>query len=234
MGDIVQAASSILTRANRAAETAAQNITNSSTPGYWAKSSFDEVFAQRSGAGLGESQPQTIFNMAEGRLIETGNALDVAILGDGLLELMGDAGPVYTRNGHLDRDADGRLVGVGGLPVQSIDGGDILVPNTGLVITADGTILDADGAPVARLAVMLADGAPTLEDGGVFSFAPENLSPVTDPRIRQGFVESSNVSLGDEMVVLMESIRRAETGQRLMNVYDDLLGRVVTTLGQAS
>lgn len=234
MGDIVRAASSILTRANRAAETAAQNITNSATPGYWAKSSFDEVIAERAGIGADDSQIKTIFDTSEGRPIETGNVFDIAILGDGLLELMDEAGPVYTRNGHLDRDADGRLVGIGGRPVQSVDGGDILVPETGLVITADGTVLDEDGAPIARLALVMAEGPPALEDDGVFRFASENLSPVTDPRIRQGFVESSNVSLGDEMVVLMESIRRAETGQRLMNVYDDLLGRVVTTLGQAS
>lgn len=166
--------------------------------------------------------------------METGNALDIAIVGDGMLELMGDTGPVYTRNGRLERDIDGRLVGVGGRPVQSLDGGDIFVPETGFVISADGTLLDAEGAPVARLALMKAEGSPVPLDNGVFTFTPDQITAVEDPAVRQGFVESSNVSLGDEMIVLMESIRRAETGQRLMNVYDDLLGRVVTTLGQSS
>ena len=88
---------------------------------------------------------------------------------------------------------------------------------------------------LARIAVATfaaTDAAPGAD--GLIVASPASVTAVDVPTIRQGFLESSNVSLGDEMVALMEAVRRAETGQRLMNVYDDLLGRVITTLGQNS
>jgi flagellar basal-body rod protein FlgG len=45
-------------------------------------------------------------------------------------------------------------------------------------------------------------------------------------------VEASNVSVGDEMVTMMASLRQAESGSRLVQTYDDLLGRAITTFGQ--
>jgi flagellar basal-body rod protein FlgF len=50
--------------------------------------------------------------------------------------------------------------------------------------------------------------------------------------VQQGAYEASNVTTGDEMVLMMEALRRAEAGQRVMNVYDDLLGRAVTSFGE--
>ncbi len=47
-------------------------------------------------------------------------------------------------------------------------------------------------------------------------------------------IEGSNVSLGEEMVSIMQSLRGAEAGQKLVNVYDDLMGRAISTFGQTS
>jgi flagellar basal-body rod protein FlgF len=52
------------------------------------------------------------------------------------------------------------------------------------------------------------------------------------PTIRQGTLEASNVVNGADMVSIMESMRRAEVGQKLVHTYDDMLGRVISTLGQ--
>jgi flagellar basal-body rod protein FlgG len=46
-------------------------------------------------------------------------------------------------------------------------------------------------------------------------------------------VEASNVSLGDEMVGMMQALRQAESGARLVQVYDDLMGRAITSFGQS-
>jgi hypothetical protein len=35
------------------------------------------------------------------------------------------------------------------------------------------------------------------------------------------------------MVTIMGALRRAQTGQRLAMVYDDLMGRVLQTFGQS-
>ena len=78
-----------------------------------------------------------------------------------------------------------------------------------------------------------ADAAGAGPDG-LLSVAADAVRGVDTPVVRQGFLESSNVALGDEMIALMEAVRRAETGQRLMNVYDDLMGRAIITFGQSS
>ncbi len=54
-----------------------------------------------------------------------------------------------------------------------------------------------------------------------------------DAVLRQGMIENSNVSLGDEMVETMAALRQSEVGSRLVQVYDDLLGRALSSLGQA-
>jgi flagellar basal-body rod protein FlgG len=45
-------------------------------------------------------------------------------------------------------------------------------------------------------------------------------------------VEASNVAMGEEMVTMMAALRQAENGARIVQLYDDLLGRAITTFGQ--
>jgi flagellar basal-body rod protein FlgG len=56
---------------------------------------------------------------------------------------------------------------------------------------------------------------------------------VAATHLRQGMLESSTVALGDEMVATMTALRQADAGGRVMQVWDDLMGRAVTTFGQA-
>lgn len=204
------------------------------TPGYRAKHTFSQVVSQIDEAGRTGPDQATVISMDSGLLSETGNALDLAISGEGFFELRDDSGPLYTRNGQFSRGDDGRLLGAGGRAVQGVGGGDIVVPETGFSITANGSVM-ADDQLVARIAVLAFDAsAVKVGPDGLLSVAAADVTPVDAPVVRQRFLESSNVSLGDEMIALMEAVRRAETGQRLMNVYDDLMGRAITSFGQAS
>ncbi len=47
-------------------------------------------------------------------------------------------------------------------------------------------------------------------------------------------LESSNVSLGDEMIGMMGALRSADTGARLVQVYDDLMGKAISAFGQSA
>lgn len=231
MGDLVQSASSILSGAQRRAEDAAHNITNMSTPGYRAKHSFAEALQGAAGPGSGYL---TRTSPTAGLLSETGNPYDLAIAGEGFFELRGDGPSVYTRNGQFTRDGDGRLLGAGGRALQGVGGGDIILPSPEAVIRADGTVMDRNQV-LGQIALVQLEPAQAIEgpDGTLASRGDAPIL-VESGVMRQGFLEGSNVSLGDEMIAMMEAVRRAETGQKLMNVYDDLMGRVVTTLGQAS
>ena len=161
-------------------------------------------------------------------------ATDLAIDGDGFFELRGPAGTFYSRNGQFTRDDAGRLVGPSGFVLQAAAGGDLIVEEADFTIGRDGAVTVADRI-VGQVAIATFDAASAFAGpSGLIGAAPDAVSTAAAPSLRQGFLESSNVAMGDEMVALMEAVRRAETGQRLVNVYDDLLGRVVTTLGQNS
>lgn len=171
-------------------------------------------------------------SFSEGPLTQTGGGLDVAILGDGFFELRGLGGALYTRNGQLRRDDDGRLVGIGDHAVQGIGGGDIVLPDEAFEIRADGAVVSNDRT-VSRIAIwtFAADEAISTP-GGLLAVNADDVVPVAAPQLRAGFLEGANVALADEMIALLEAVRRAETGQKLMNVYDDLMGRAITTFGQ--
>jgi flagellar basal-body rod protein FlgF len=234
VGDLVQSASAILSGSQRRAEDAAHNISNMATPGYRAKHSFAETLSAADGDVESRTQQIQRMSLESGQLSATGAPTDLAIDGEGFFELRSETGVFYTRNGQFTRGADGRLLGLGGLALQGVGGGDIVLPEGEVAIGADGTITQADRV-LARIAVATfaaTDARPSAD--GLISAQPASVTAVEAPTIRQGFLESSNVSLGDEMIALMEAVRRAETGQRLMNVYDDLLGRVITTFGQNS
>lgn len=153
--------------------------------------------------------------------------------GPGFFVVRSPAGALrYTRDGQFSRNAEGRLVDPRGSVLQA-DGGDLVIAQGRVEIMGDGVVLEA-GAPVARLDVMdFADPALATpsQDGG-FASPADNLEPVGTPAVRQGSVEMSNVTTAGEMVAMMAALRRAESGQKLANLYDDLMGRVISSFGQ--
>ena len=97
----------------------------------------------------------------------------------------------------------------------------------------DLALLDAFGRafgarPIEKDAVALPEG---FRYSGVLS-ADGAARDIDAVGVRQGALESSNVSSATEMIALMSALRRAETGQRLIQVYDDLMGRTFNLLGQ--
>lgn len=224
---ITEIAAQILARAERRAEAAAQNITNASTPGYRRRIGFEEMLS----LGAPGAPPATDFSA--GQLIETGNPTDLAIAGQGFFAVRAEEGILYTRQGQFRRDDQGRLVTAQGLALQSAEGGDLIVAAGAFQVAADGVVTQ-EGEPVARIALVDFADRVTLRggEGGAFSAGDAEPAAVAAPAIRQGMLESSNVNMGDEMVAMMEAVRRAETGQRLVTTYDDLMGRALNLFGQ--
>lgn len=209
-------------------------MSNITTPGYKRRVSFVQILA-----GVGSTQGQSTqssisTDFSSGKILETGNPLDLAVAGSGFFVVAGPDGRlVYTRQGQFHRDADGRLLTGAGQAVQTDGGGDLVLRSEVFKVTPDGVVLE-NGEPRAKLAIIdfTDPAAATPGEAGGFG-APESMVvTVSRPSIRQGALESSNVSNGDEMVAVMEALRRAESGQRLINVYDDLMGRALTAFGQ--
>jgi flagellar basal-body rod protein FlgG len=69
--------------------------------------------------GNGAAPIATVRNFTQGGLVETGNALDIAINGDGFLQVLrADGSVAYTRDGTLTVSADGSLITQTGLMIE--------------------------------------------------------------------------------------------------------------------
>ena len=232
---ITEIAAQILSRAQERAEVAAQNITNASTPGYRRRVPFSEMVAaaqQQQGGPQGQARTGAAADFTAGQLVETGSPTDIAIGGQGFFAVRGGEATFYTRHGQFRRDSEGRLTTAHGLVLQSVDGGDVTVGEAPFEVARDGTVT-RNGEPLARIALVDFEDRATLApgEGGAFSAGGSEPVPVAAPSLRQGMLESSNVSMGDEMVAMMEAVRRAETGQRLVTTWDDMMGRALNVFG---
>lgn len=228
MGQIVESVSRILGQSERRAEIAAQNLANLTTPGYKRRVDFGALLDK---GGDHARTGGTDFSI--GKPIQTGNPYDLDLGGDGFFAVRAGERVLYTRQGQLTRAQDGRLLTAQGYALQLQGGGDLVLRGETFSVSADGVVLDG-GEPVGRLAIVDAENRSLFvrADAGLFSAPADALSEVESPVVRQGVLEASNVSSGEEMVAVMEALRRAESGQRLANVYDDLMGRAITTFGQ--
>jgi flagellar basal-body rod protein FlgF len=230
MGGVSEIAGTILARAFQRTEVAAQNMSNMTTPGYKARRWFPLAATVDSNG----SSPNTgsMIDFAQGQLQNTGNPLDLALSGTGFFVVRSDDGTYYTRDGQFVRGSDGRIETSGGLALQAASGGDITVTSANPQILTDGTVLDG-GQPVARVATAKFSDLSSLKPagGGLFTASSDD-SEDGNAQIHQGMLETSNVSTADEMISIMSALRSAESGQKVIQVYDDLMGRALNAFGQ--
>ncbi len=169
-------------------------------------------------------------DMTPGGIYETGNELDVAVKGNGLIALRDGNREVYTRNGGIDVDYDGNLT-INGLPVIGDAGPIVLPPFSSVSIGEDGTItivpLDGDVAAPADVDRLKLVDIPSSElqknaDGFLTSANP------TTPRnedvmVAGGHLEGSNVSAISEMVATVSLNRQFEAQIKMMKAAEGLV-----------
>jgi flagellar basal-body rod protein FlgF len=235
MSGLVESATTIMSASERRIEVIANNVSNLATPGFKRQASFVEALGDRASGASGELSVGTRADLAAGRLSETGNPLDLAIGGPGFFRLRAGDQILYSRSGQFRRGEDGTLVTSQGHVLQQAGGGDLVVDRTEITILSDGNVLDGE-RPIGRIALFApTEGAAAEPIGGsLFRISDEAAEEVARPQLRQRMVEASNVSLGDEMVGMMQALRHAESGARLVQVYDDLMGRAITSFGQGA
>jgi flagellar basal-body rod protein FlgG len=232
MSGLIESATAILGVSERRIEVAAHNVSNISTPGYKRQIGFSRLLATGDAPLSLAPDLAVARDFAQGALTRTSNPLDLAISGPGFFQLRTPDGMLYSRQGEFKLGADGILVTPQGYALQQAGGGDVVLDHASVTVGEDGTILD-NGAPVARIGLFTAPEG--VELSGVsenFFAAPEGaMEPASAGMVRQGMVENSNVAIGDEMVAMTAAVRQAETGARLVQIYDDLLGRAITSFG---
>ena len=227
MSGLMEAATAVMRAAQTRLDVVARNIANVSAPGYKRQSAY-ATLAATAAARADLPAMATHVDATQGKLEATRNPLDLAISGEGFFAVKVGEQIRYLRQGHFSLRDDGTVVNSQGYALQQAGGGDLVLDRSDVRIEADGTIFDG-GRPVAKLALQTSD-APTSRDGVLFDL-PQDAREPEGSAIRQGMVEASNVSTGDEMIAMMGAIREAESGARLAQTYDDLLGRAISNFG---
>jgi len=189
------------------------------------------------GAGVAVNHVDRVFG--GGELRKTGNALDLAINGDGFLEVTrADGSVAYTRGGSFRLNSDG---------VITTAAGEVLKPEITVPQDAQSVTLQPDGrvlvtTPTSTQPIQLGQvslvrftnpGALDALGNDLFTSNANAGDPITAHAgedgmgtIQQGFLEASNVQLVDEMVGLMVAQRAYEASVKVVQASDEMMGMV--------
>lgn len=234
-------------------DTVSNNIANVDTAGYKkVKAEFqDLIYSYSKNAGAATAQNSTTPTgiyvghgvrlaattrlFTQGNIENTGNALDLAISGDGFFQIQLQDGRIaYTRDGQFKIDSQGRIVTANGLLLSPA----IVVPQNAVSLTV---------SPDGIVSVELPDG--TIQQLGTITLTrfvnPAGLKSIGDNlyvataasgepiegtagqdgfgTIMQGYVEKSNVDVVKEMVDMITAMRAYEFNSRSIMTADQML-----------
>lgn len=233
----------------------AQNISNMSTTGYNARraefadlhyqqvrtpgavtASTGEVLPAGIQLGLGVRPAAVSMEVRQGAVRQTGGELDLAIEGDGYIEIELPSGETaYTRDGALKLTGEGELVTSEGyrvLPGITIpeDARRIEINREGGVFALFQGEIEAQAIGELSLATFINDkGLEALGDNlfreTAASGPPATGAPGTDGRglFRQGYLEESSVDVVAEITELIEAQRGYELNSKVLSAADEML-----------
>jgi flagellar basal-body rod protein FlgG len=189
--------------------------------------------------GLGVRTVATARQFTQGSVQQSGNALDVAINGQGFFQIaMPDGTTAYTRDGSFQLNAQGQMVTSSGYPLTA---GITLPPETtSITISSDGIVtakLPGNTTPQQVGAIELANfiNPAGLEPMGqnlfresVASGNPINGAPGTTGMgsLMQGYTEASNVNVVQELVSMIQTQRAYEMNSKAIQTSDQMLQRL--------
>lgn len=232
-------------------DTISNNLANINTPGFKkSRLSFDDVVqrelvrsagaqgqagnVQRMGSGVDVTGVKQVFS--PGELKKTDDPFNVAIKGEGFFEfVMSDGTQAYSRIGRLKVSQDGVLSSVDGYPLSSVirvpsDAKGIEVMGNGVVKATYGSSREPEEVGVIEL-VQFANPEGLEAVGQGLYRAGDAVGMVTrshpgeeeSGQLAQGYLESSNVALVDEMVNLMVAQRAYEVSAKVIQASDEML-----------
>jgi len=189
--------------------------------------------------GLGVRSVATSRNFSQGNLQQTSNNLDIAIKGNGFFQVqLPDGSTGYTRDGSLQVDGAGQLVTNNGYTVQP----GITIPSNAqsVTIAPDGTVnvaLPGQTAPqaVGTLALASFVNPAGLEPKGQnlwgetsASGSPNAGAPGSNGlgSLQQGYVETSNVNVVEELVAMIATQRAYELNSKAIQTSDQMLQKL--------
>ncbi len=201
-----------------------------------ASSDTENKFATGLSLGTGVSVAGTSKSMTQGTLSQTGNALDLAVQGNGFFQLQRPDGTIaYTRDGNFTQTAEGTVVSSDGLPLIP----QIQIPEgtTGITIGNDGMVsatVSGQSEPTQIGQIELANfsnpaGLQAIGDNLLLETAASGAPQVGVAglegrgNITQGSLEGSNVNTVEELVDMIETQRGYEVNSKMIKATDEML-----------
>ena len=186
--------------------------------------------------GLGVKTAAVYRVTEQGNLSLTENPLDVAINGKGYFQItLPNGATSFTRAGSFQLDADGDVVTVDGFTVQpglTVPQGaiDITINASGeVLVSLDGQVAPANIGQLQMATFPNEAGLIAIGDN-LFLETPASGAPVTgNPgaagfgTIQQGFLETSNVNVVDEITNLISAQRAYEMNSKVIETSDQMM-----------
>ena len=172
----------------------------------------------------------------QGSLQTTGNAMDMALDGDGFFQIqMPDGTLGYTRAGNFSRSAQGQLITSEGYQVMP----GITVPEgaTSITVGTDGTVSatlqgQTEASQLGQIQVATFPNSAGLQakgDNYLVETSASGAASLGNPgelgrgTIRQGMLEGSNVNVVEELVDMIETQRAYEVNSKMISASDEML-----------
>ena len=189
--------------------------------------------------GTGVRAVATARIFSQGNLNQTNNPMDIAVNGQGFFQvLMPDGSAAYTRDGAFQVDAQGQLVTANGYPLQP----SLTVPANASAVTIgqDGTVsvrVPGQAAPQSVGTIQLTNfvnpaGLQAL-GSNLFGETAASGTPNTSAPgangvgfVSQGFLETSNVNIVEELVNMIQTQRAYEINSKAIQTSDQMLQRL--------
>jgi flagellar basal-body rod protein FlgG len=189
--------------------------------------------------GTGVRPVSTARIHTQGNLQQTGNSLDLAIQGPGFFQIQQpDGTTAYTRDGSFHVDSQGQVVNSNGFALQPA----ITIPAnaTQITIGQDGTVSVLQPGQTAPTQVGTIQLAGFVNPAGLQSIgqnlyletaasgAPTTNTPGTNGAglLNQGYVETSNVNVVEELVNMIATQRAYELNSKAIQTSDQMLQRL--------
>ncbi|CCG86946.1 flagellar basal-body rod protein FlgG [Erwinia piriflorinigrans] len=175
----------------------------------------------------------------QGNLSQTDSSKDVAINGQGFFSVqMPDGTTAYTRDGSFQTDQNGQLVTNAGFPVQPAI---VIPPNSlSMTISRDGVVSVTQQGQANPVQVGQLTLSTFINDAGLSSMgenlyqetqasgAPNESNPGNNGAgtLYQGYVETSNVNVAEELVSMIQTQRAYEINSKAISTSDQMLAKL--------
>lgn len=180
--------------------------------------------------GLGVETNELFTDFSQGSFKSTDTRTDMALGGEGFFAVQTPAGERYTRNGNFHLGKEGILLTKEGYPVMG-ENGAIHVPDDKFFVNQDGMIYTKDDNQlVDRMKIVRFENERYLSKQGSSLWNTSDVSGDAyiaegdeRPKLLQGYTETSNVNVVNEMVQMIEVNRAYEANQKSVQTEDSMM-----------